>query len=79
MQGSIAKWGNSLALRLSKSVADDANFAEGDSVDIRVEDGAMIVRGARPKYRLDDMLADFRPEHRHDYVDFGKPRGIEEW
>lgn len=79
MQGTIAKWGNSLALRLPKGLADDVSFAEGDPVDMRVEGGALVVRSTRPKYRLDDLLADFRPEHRHDPIDFGKPKGIEEW
>lgn len=79
MQGSISRWGNSLALRLPKGIADEASFAEGDSVSITVEDGKMVVQRARPKYRLDDLLAEFRPEHRHEDVDFGQPRGSETW
>ena len=79
LQSSITRWGNSLALRLPKGIAADAHFVEGDPVDIRVEDGALVVRRSRPKYDLDELLDLFKPEHHHTEPDFGAPRGLDVW
>jgi antitoxin MazE len=32
----IAKWGNSLAVRLPKSVVDALNLKEGDDIEVRI-------------------------------------------
>lgn len=79
MQGTIAKWGNSLALRLPRSVAADAGLTEGSAVALRVEGKKLVVTHARPRYRLADLLARHKPRHRHAEVDWGEKRGKEEW
>ena len=43
--------GNSLGLRLPKSVALEAQLDEGDTVDGSVKDGAIVVRPTRPTVR----------------------------
>src|SRR5687768_12690338 len=43
----IAKWGNSLGLRLPKSVALEAQVGEGDTVDVSVKNGVIVVRPNR--------------------------------
>ena len=47
----IAKWGNSLGLRLPKSVALEAQVDEGDTVDVSVKNGAIVIRPSRPTLR----------------------------
>jgi antitoxin MazE len=79
MRSAIAKWGNSLALRLPKSVAADAGFAEGTPVELSAQTGKLIIAPARPKYRLAELLAQITPDNRHDEVDWGAPKGTEEW
>ncbi len=79
MRATVAKWGNSLALRLPKRLAADARIVEGTAVDLRVEAGCLVVSPARPQYRLDDLLADTRPETSHEESDWGAPRGKEVW
>ena len=79
MRTAIAKWGNSLALRLPRTLAADARLYEGTPVELRVEGDKLVVRPARPKYRLCDLLAQMKPEHKHGEVDWGKPSGEEEW
>ena len=44
----IAKWGNSLGLRLPKSVAAEAQVDEGDTVDVSVKNGAIVICPSRP-------------------------------
>ena len=40
----IAKWGNSLGLRLPKAVAREADVGEGDTVDVSVRNRAIVIR-----------------------------------
>ena len=79
MESSIARWGNSLALRLPKSVASDANLKEGTPVNLRVEDGRLVVRPARPKYKLAELLAAHGDSGRHVETDWGGAEGEEAW
>ena len=79
MNASIAKWGNSLALRLPRNLAADARMMEGTPVTLTVEGGRLIVTPSRPKYRLSDLLAQVTPENRHEEADWGGPRGSEAW
>ncbi len=79
MRASIAKWGNSLALRLPKALAEEARLVEGATVDLRVEGGVLVVAPACKRYRLADLLAETKPEARHGEIDWGVPRGKEAW
>lgn len=79
MNTNVAKWGNSLALRLPRSIAADARLREGSNVEIRVVDGSVVITPTRPKYRLEDLLADYREEHRHGEAERGRPVGKEAW
>lgn len=75
----VSRWGNSLALRIPKHIAEEAHLQDGTPVEIRVSEGSVVVTPARPKYRLDDLMAQFKPEHRHGEADFGGPVGEEDW
>ena len=79
MQLAIAKWGNSLALRLPRHVARDANLTEGATVDLSVKDGSIVVTPVRKKYSLDDLLAQMTADNLHPEVDWGEPKGDEVW
>ena len=41
--------------------------------------GKLIIALARPKYRLAELLSQITPDNRHDEVDWGAPKGTEEW
>ncbi len=75
----IAKWGNSLALRLPRNVAADANLNEGTAVELHVEGDSLVVTAARPKYRLSELLSQSKPEHRQEEAEWGGQRGDEQW
>jgi antitoxin MazE len=75
----IAKWGNSLGLRLPKSVALEAQLDEGDTVDVSVKNGAIVIRPGRPKYSLEDLVDKITPRNRHVESDWGGPVGDEAW
>jgi antitoxin MazE len=80
MQTAIAKWGNSLALRLPKHAVEEANLSEGSTVDVEVKkDGTLLIRPARKKYKLSDLLKNYKRKHAHKEVDWGPKQGSEEW
>lgn len=79
MQLAIAKWGNSLALRLPRHVAMDANLTEGVPVELTVRDGTVVVTPVRKKYKLDDLLAQMNADNAHPEVEWGEPQGDEVW
>jgi antitoxin MazE len=79
MQSAVAKWGNSLALRLPQTIARDAHLVEGTPVDLRVEGENLIVTAARTRYDLAELLKGIRAENRHGETDWGGPRGEETW
>ena len=74
----IAKWGNSLGLRLPKSVALEAQVGEGDR-RLSVKNGAIVVRPNRPTYSLKQLVAKITPRNRHNESDWGTPVGDEAW
>jgi antitoxin MazE len=75
----VARWGNSLGVRLPKSVAVEAQLDEGDPVDVSVKNGAVMIRPRRPTYSLDQLVARITPSNRHDESDWGRPAGHEVW
>jgi antitoxin MazE len=76
----LAKWGNSLAVRLPRQIIETARLREGDPLNLSVgKDGAVIIRPARQKYRLEDLVAEITPGNRHDETDWGEPVGKEIW
>ena len=79
MRAFVRKWGNSLALRLPKQVIEELAIADGAPVTLEVKDGRLVVEPARKKYTLDELLADYKPEHRNGETDWGRPVGKEEW
>lgn len=75
----IARWGNSLGLRLPKSVAAEARIGEGDTVEVSVKDGAIVVRPAQATFSLHELVSKITQRNRHGETDWGKPKGREQW
>jgi len=76
----VRKWGNSLGVRIPKSVAREAHVTEGMNVDIREEKNrVVIVPVERPQYELGQLLKRVSKRNLHKEVDFGVPEGREAW
>ena len=75
----ISKWGNSLGLRISKQLAEALGVQDGDAVEMAVENGALVVRPARQRYTIEELVADITPKNRHAGIDWGRPVGKEVW
>jgi antitoxin MazE len=78
MGTAVARWGNSLALRIPKDVAERAGLQEGDGVDLTVVNGKLVVNPQVPRYSLEELLDGFDQEkHGHAEVDWGASVGRE--
>jgi antitoxin MazE len=75
----LARWGNSLGLRLPASVAREARLDEGDTVDVSVDNGAIVIRASRPRYSLDELVGRITARNRHSETEWGDPLGDEVW
>jgi antitoxin MazE len=74
----LAKWGNSLAVRIPKSIAEQADLHEGDAVELMARQGRVIVKPARPPQpTLKQLLARVTRENVHEETDWGRPVGKE--
>lgn len=78
MHGTVARWGNSLALRLPKTVAASANLSAGQAVEFEVTDEAIIVRRKRNRLKLADLLEGYERQEGAE-ADWGAPTGDEAW
>ena len=74
----IAKWGNSLAVRLPKSVAESQGLAEGDELEFTSDPEGLTLK-KRPGSGLDELVNAITDENRHAEIDFGEPQGNEAW
>lgn len=76
MQVRVSRWGNSLAVRLPKAVAEDLRLEEGQAVELVVESGAIKLRPKEtaPRYRLEELVAEMDrlgPERAPPYEEWG--------
>ena len=77
MQVQITKWGNSLGLRIPRSLAQQTGISEGQRVDINVDGANLVVMPAKPLWKLDDLLINMTPEAMSDAFSWGEDQGRE--
>ncbi len=70
MKAQVSKWGNSLAIRLPKAAVESLRVHEGQAVDLAIEGESLVIRSARPRFVLEDLLADIAPEDQPEAVEF---------
>jgi len=80
MKTQLSRWGNSLALRIPKSVAEAAKFRDGDTLDLDVEaPGSVRMRKPKHKPTLEELVGRITDDNRHGESDWGEPVGAEVW
>ena len=73
----VKKWGNSAAVRMPAAVMGAARLHLDDTVDVREEDGRIIIEPLRQKFDLEEMVAAITAENVHAAVDYGPAVGRE--
>ena len=80
MKLKIQKWGNSLALRIPKALAIEANVASGSTVEMSLANGELKIKPVGDQeYSLDELLSGITAENIHNEVLTGVPQGKESW
>jgi antitoxin MazE len=86
MKAKLARWGNSLALRLPAEVVRDFGLKEGQMVELSPNKPTLEIRTERPVvngmpvYTLEELVAEMKrlgPESRPELVDWGPDVGAE--
>jgi antitoxin MazE len=77
MDVQITKWGNSLGLRLPRSLASQAGVTEGQRVSIVADGDRLIIQAVARRYRIEDLVADMSPSAAHEAFDLGDDVGRE--
>jgi len=78
----VQKWGNSQGLRFTKEMLEEAQIDVGDEVKVSVRGGRIIVEPltkVRGRYKLKQLVAKIRKDHRAEEIDWGPPAGKEAW
>ena len=76
----VQKWGNSLALRIPKSFADEVGLQTDSSVEVSLADGKLVIAPiAKSKLTLKQLLAQVTDENMHHEVETGPAQGNEAW
>lgn len=60
MRTRVGMWGGSCAIRLPAMAVKTLGLREGEAVDLQIEQGALVVRRGRPRYDLEDLVAQAR-------------------
>lgn len=81
MRTRIQKWGNSLALRIPKSFADEVRLKQGSLVEVSLADGKLLISPVKEEetITLEQLLAGVTEENLHSEIDAGGAVGNEVW
>jgi antitoxin MazE len=80
-QSQVVKWGNSLAVRIPKPVAEAAGVSEGDPIIIEAAQGEISLRCEPRIPTLQELVSQITPENRYGETRTGPARAKEnvEW
>ena len=80
MKTLVQRWGNSLALRIPKTFAEEISVREGDEVEMNVTKGRLVIAPRPPRdFRLADLVAEIRPGNLHKEIVVPGREGKEAW
>ena len=75
----VAKWGNSLAIRIPAAYAKAIGACENSKAELSLEGGKLVLKPIRdiPHYDLDSLIDQITDENRHDEIKTGPVLGDE--
>jgi antitoxin MazE len=84
MSAKLTKVGNSVSVRLPKTVLAELKLQAGDSVDIQVAKRQIVLKPvriakSRKRVTLQELVRGLKPEHLQPEVEWGAPEGNEAW
>jgi antitoxin MazE len=80
MKTQLAKWGNSLAVRIPKHVAAAAKLRPGDDLEVATDGpGKVRIQKQKRKRTLEQLISAITPANLHAETDWGQAVGKELW
>ena len=80
MQTRVQRWGNSLAVRIPKTFAQEVGLVADSAVEMRLVDGALVLEPvAETPPTLAELLDAVSDDNLHGEVDAGPAEGREVW
>jgi antitoxin MazE len=80
LRTNLQKWGNSLAVRIPRAYAKEANMTSGTLVEMTLEKGKLvIVPVAEPEYFLEALISGVTKKNLHREIGWDSPLGQEVW
>jgi antitoxin MazE len=77
MIATISRWGNSVAVRIPRSILEQSHLHEGDTVEVAAgADGGIVLHPVRRK-NLTELIAAITPENLHGETFADTPVGAE--
>ena len=77
MYTSIQKWGNSQAVRLPKPLLEMVGLNENDKVEIKIQDGNLIIIPVKKHKKLEERIAEYEGDYQCFEWETGEPAGKE--
>ena len=72
----VKKWGSSMAVLIPSHFAKMRDIDVGTVIDL---EPVRVVKSKRRRIKLSQLVAQFKPKHRHGEWDLGGPVGREIW
>lgn len=80
MRVKVQKWGNSIALRIPKSFANQISIKLGSSVDLSIHEGKLIIEPIyQEEYNFKTLISEVKESNLHKEYFNDKPKGREIW
>jgi antitoxin MazE len=80
MRTRVQRWGNSLAVRIPKSFAEEVGLRDDSPVDLRLSQGKLVLEpSSPPPLNLEELLDGVRRSNLHGESDTGPAQGREVW
>ncbi len=80
MKSKVQKWGNSLAVRIPKTFAEEVGLTDNSPIEMRLVKGGLLLEpSATWTPSLEELLDGVDESNLHDEVDTGPPQGREVW
>ena len=80
METTIQKWGNSLGVRLPKSITDNKSLSAGTRVRVSEKEGVVQIEALpQTDASLEEMVSSITDDNKHAALSWGVAQGNEVW
>lgn len=80
MVATVARWGNSLAVRIPQHVVKEIQLSEGTEVDLLIIDGNLVIKPlSHRRYSLEELVSAITSENLHSEIESGSAVRNEAW